>query len=247
MFDTNNVVYVVGNKGILILSKEVYSFPSNKYYDWCATCRVGNNILVICKENFQYFDQELESSLFNPINRQWSDANIKIKREFFAVVYYLNKIWIIGGCERDDDGEWKRLNTVEVYDPVTKNQILAPIKMNEARSGHSVIVYKNKLFVFGGEEPLNNVEMFSPENQQFVMMAPMKIARSHFGCCRVGNLVYVIGGWVPDIYFGTGVCYITKSVEIYNLDSNTWTDGDDIPDAGRDCDTLYACAVNDKL
>ena len=65
----------------------------------------------------------------------------------------------------------------------------------------------------------------------------MKIARSHFACCRVGNLVYVVGGWLGGVND-------TKSVEIYNMDSNTWSDGVDFPVAT--CD-LQACAVNNKL
>ena len=233
MFETYNVFYVVDDKGISTLNNEVYKFPTNKEYYRCATCRVGNNILVIGS----YGNSYAESSIFNAINKQWSVANIKIKRELFAVVHYLNKVWIIGGKKHDRNR--KRLNTVKVYDPVRKNQILSPIKLNEARSDHKAIVYKNKLFVFGGygkDRFLNSVEMFSPENQKFVMVAPMKIARSNFACCRVGNLVYVIGGW-------TGYSK-TTSVEIYNLDNNTWTDGVDFPGAGHG---LYACAVNDKL
>ena len=113
--------------------------------------------------------------------------------------------------------------------------------MIQARLGHRVIVYKNKLFVFAGygkdECLLKTVEMFSPEENKFVMMAPMKIARGCFGCCRVGNLVFVVGGWAGDDIS-------TRSLEIYNLDNNTWTDGVDFPKAGW---YLNACAVNNKL
>ena len=234
VFEINNTCYVVGTKGISTLNNEVYTFPSNQISNsYFATCRVGNNILVVCKD-----DDDVESSSFNLINKQWSDASINTKRKQFALVYYLNKVWIIGGSEHNDE-KWLTLNTVEVYNPVTKNHILAPIKMNKSRSGHSVIVYNNKLFVFGGcgdKGPLNSVEMFSPGANNFVMMTPMKFARSHFACCRVGNLVYVVGG--------VGCKDETKSVEIYNLDSNGWTDGVDFPVAEW---CLSACAVNNKL
>ena len=115
--------------------------------------------------------------------------------------------------------------------------------MNEARSSHKVIVYNDKLFVFGGfgkDGPLNSVEMFSPETKKFVMMAPMKVARYDFGCSKVGNLVYVIGGMGMIRY----VPLRTEPVEIYNMDNNTWTDGADFPVAAYD---LQACAVNNKL
>ena len=79
--------------------------------------------------------------------------------------------------------------------------------------------------------------MFSPVTNKFVMMAPMKIARCGFACCRVGNLVYIIGGV-------TNGSNITNSVEIYNLNTNTWKKGKQFPVADFE---LHACAVNNKL
>ena len=132
------------------------------------------------------------------------------------------------------------ITKIQTYDPVNKILYFSPIKMIQARMDHKPIVYRNKLFVFGGRDndlkPLNSVEMYSPETNNFVMMAPMKIARYEFGCCRVGNLVYVIGGYTED----RG----TKSVEIYNLDNDTWIEGVDLP-VKQSCS--YACAVKNKL
>ena len=111
--------------------------------------------------------------------------------------------------------------------------------MNKGRLSPKVIVYKKKLFVFGGcgeDGPLNSVEMFSPGTNKFVMMSPMKVTLSDFACCRVGNLVYIVGGWTGRVG--------TKFVKIYNLDTNIWTNGVDFPVAEY---RFYACAVNNKL
>ena len=233
IFEINNIFYAVGRYGITTIppDNKFYKFPLNKRNGWCETCKYEDQILFI--------DDEGRGNLFNPINKQWSDTNVKTERLNFAVVYYLNKVYIVGGS---DCSGWQTLNSIEVYDPVSKTQVLSPIKMNEARCCHKVIVYNNKLFVFGGidknERRLNSVEMFSTETNKFVMMAPMKIGRRGFACCRVGNLVYVVAGCMG---YGRGN---TKSVEIYNMDSNTWTDGVDFPVDKR---LLHACAVNDKL
>ena len=244
IFEIKNTYYVVGVKGISTLKNEFYKFPSNNKYNCCATCRVGNNILVVC---IDYDDNDLKSSLFNPINKEWSDANITIKRNSFTAAYYFNKVWIIGGSE-SNGRKWKLSNTVEVYNPVTKNQILSPIKINIGRRNHRVIVYKNKLFVFGGydedHKPLNSVEMFSPEDHKFVMMTPMRIARYSFACCRVGKLVYVIGGMSPSSISTRFAVVPTISVEIYDMDTDTWTDGVDFPVAEE---FLFAFVVNNKL
>ena len=236
IFEINKTCYVVGNKGISTLNNEFYKYPSNKHYYWCATCRVGDKILTVRQDECGAG----ESKVFDPVDKQWSDANIETKRRNFALVYYLNLVWIIGG--RDDDDDKTYLNSIEIYDPVTKTQALSPIKMNDARYNHSVIVYKKKLFVFGGSGKrldfrLETVEMFSPTTNKFVMMAPMKIDRSSFACCRVGNLVYVIGGFLCfDYQF--------KSVEIYDIVNNTWTYGVAFPvRAGL----LSVSALNNKL
>ena len=180
------------------------------------TCQVGNTILVTCKD---LFDDDVKSKLFNPISAQWIDVDIKVKRKHFSVVEYFGAIWIVGGERGGKDGKFQNLNWIEVYDPVSKSfKVLRSTKMIQARSGHKVIVYKNKLFVFGGwcEDcfPLNTVEMYSPETNKFGMIAPMKVARSDFACCRVENLVYVVGGNI----LGGGS---TNSVEVYNIDNNT--------------------------
>ena len=96
ILEINNVCYVIGNKGISTLNNEVYKFPSNKSYGLCATCRVGDNILVV-RRNFFY--NHVKSKLFNTINKQLTDVDIIIKREGFAVVYYLNKVFIVGGWD----------------------------------------------------------------------------------------------------------------------------------------------------
>ena len=104
------------------------------------------------------------------------------------------------------------------------------------------------MFVFGGVEKderiSNSVEMYSPDANKFVVMAPKKTARCNFACCRVGHFVYLIG-WITsfngnDSYYGE-----TNSIEVYNLDANTWTDGETIPNA--DSYTLKACAVSNVI
>ena len=84
IFEITDVFYVIGRGGISTLNNEVYKFPSNKYYDLCETCRVGNKILVVCKTN--WYDDDVEIRLFDSINKQWSDIDIRTKRRHFAVV-----------------------------------------------------------------------------------------------------------------------------------------------------------------
>ena len=230
IYEINNVCYVVGGNGISTLNNNFYKFPSNEDHFRLTSCRVGNNILVIREFH------GVEGKLFNPTSKQWSDVNIETRRTCFSVAHYNNKVWIVGGSDN-----FKTTNTIQIYDPNINTFSLSPIKMIYARRFHKMIVYKNKLFVFGGcdddSNRLNTVEMYSPNTIEFVMMAPMKIARESFACCRVGNLVYCIGGLTVGREH-------TKSVEVYNLDTNVWCDGTNFPIADSH---LHACAVNNKL
>ena len=234
----DNEFYTIGNKGISTFNDEFYEFSkiNKKYYWWHTSCVVGTDMLIFRKS----FEKESfcngKAKLFDTNSKKFIDFNIKTKRAHFAVVCYLNKLWIIGGKLFDKTHEL--FNTIQVFDPVTKTQLLSPVEMTQARTDHRVVVYKNKLFVFGGsdidDKPLSSVEMYSPITNEFAVMAPMKVARCLFACCRVGNLVYVIGGQTEGKE-------VTKSVEVYNLDTDVWTDGVEIPASYY---SMHACATS---
>ena len=242
--EINNTFYVVGRKGISTLNNEVYEYSSNKQCIWCTSCRVKNNILVLCNFGFALVNCSA-SKVFDTRNKKFTDSTIKTGRKFFAAVHFQDKVWIVGGWGRGENGTHETLSTIQVYDPVKKTLSLSPVKMTRGRSHHKVIAYKKKLFAFGGRTDnwnLSSVEMYCAGADKFVMMAPMKMARRGFACCRVGNLVYVVGGWVGNPKFTS--YSVTRSVEIYDLDANTWTEGPDYPGAAAD---LHACAVYNKI
>ena len=238
--EINNKVYVVDKKGISTLDNDFYKLPSDKRYDFCTSCQAGNNILVYRNH---YDDPGFECKMLDIKNKEVVHCNLKSSNNYitrFALVNYFNQFWIIGGmeCNEDEYGGLEPVNTIQIYDPVSKTTSLSPVKMIQARRDQRAIVYKDKLFVFGGKhnmDVLNSVEMYSPETNKFKMMAPMKYARSNFACCRVENLVYVISGSYK----------FPKSMEVYNLDTNFWTDGVDSPVFKSN--NLYSCAVNNYI
>ena len=198
VFEIENTLYIVRKKGISSMKNNTYQFLSDEWIgmsscewgSWETSCLVGNCILKIYMKDYD----RCESTLFNTNNKKFSELKILTNRKYFGVIHYLHKVWIVGG----DDRNHKKLDTIQTFDLINKTTSLPPIKMIKGRCAHKVIVYNSKLFVFGGVEKgeriLNSVEMYSPDINKFVMMAPMKTARYDFACCRVGNLVYVIGG-----------------------------------------------------
>ena len=234
IYEIENEIYLIGLYGISTLNSEVYKFPQDDYYEVKTSCRIGNNLLVVREYGEESFIA-IDFKLLDTESKQVSDILVETDRTNFTAVEFLNHLWIISQ------------KGILVYDPVNKIQYLSPVEMVQARRDSKVIVYKNKLFVFGGRsndalKTFNSVEMYSTDTNKFVLMAPMKISRYSFGCCRVGNLVYVIGGYNKDD--PTKKRRFLKSVEIYNLDTDTWSDGDDLPEAK---DNLHACTVTNKL
>ena len=154
------------------------------------------------------------------------------------MVEYLNQVWLVGGEVDLDQSNSESLDTVVIFDPVSDSQITSRVKMNVGRdSAGAVVGSEDRLFVFGGQNDslyeLSSVEMYSPRTNEFTLVAPMKIKRWDLGACRVGNLVYVMGGEVfeYDDESGDHEYGLTDSVEIYNMDTDEWSGGVDLPES----------------
>ena len=133
----------------------------------------------------------------------------------------------------------RNLRSIEIYHEDSNHWEKAKINMLTERHSHGAISHKDKVFVFGGmrySNRLNSVEVF--ENGYFtILMLPMNEARSHFGCCKVGNKVYIVGGNTGSL---NGM---TNSVQIYDLDENVWEEGVNLPNRASE---VSVCAVENK-
>ena len=228
MYEIDKVFYLVKSNGIADGSHKgmLFIFPPDLTFN--VTCQFKNQILF-----FSDSDQA-ESRLYDVKKRVWRDSSVKSRhpKHSFAVEH-LDKVWMIGGLKRDGLGA---TNRIEVYNPVADTQYPSHVKLIQARCHHRAVSYRGKLFVFGGhneaEGALNTVEVLLPNANSFVMATPMPRARACFGCCRAGNLVYVIGGSDGRVS--------TRSVMVYDLDRDAWSEAADFP-----CDThmSHTCAL----
>ena len=231
VFQINNICYVFNGEAYTKLPYDgiYHKFSSDKKLFFPQACQIKNEILLIGQhENDVLSTEYRKSKTVYVVEDKNKYESISTKRGGYAHVEYQGCIWIIGGFINQNDSKIsKSCKDIEVYDRDSNTSKILPKSMIEYRCFHRVIVYKSKLFIFGGRhfngEHFNTVEMYSPFANKFVKKAPMKIARSAFSCCRVGNHVYVIGGCTGKNKKPT------KSVEIYNLDNDTWSDGADLP------------------
>ena len=243
IFEIDKNVYTVSETGDITSFSEnkEYKFPSNISPRFLRQCRIGNKILVL-HSSHSPTEPIIDSKIFDPKTCVWKELKIEVKRFNFTAVEYMGMVWILGG-QSIENSQRDCTSSIEIYDPITDTLKPSPIKMCCKRSRHSSIVYKDKVYVFGGFNyegslgKLSSVEMYSPKSNKFVMMAPMKEVHSSFACCRIKNLVYVIDG----------SCNVDHSIEIYNLDTDTWSIGDGFPFSIEIGWGFKACAVEHEL
>ncbi|KAF6130635.1 kelch like family member 28 [Phyllostomus discolor] len=70
---------------------------------------------------------------------------------------------------------------------------------------------------------LDSVEMYFPQNDSWIGLAPLNMPRHEFGICVLDQKVYVIGGIETDVRPDFTVRTHENSVECWNPDTNTWT------------------------
>ena len=90
--------------------------------------------------------------------------------------------------------------------------------MMTRRLGVAVAVLNGYLYAIGGSDgqsPLNSVERYDPQKNQWTAMAPMSTRRKHLGCAVYNNMIYAVGG--------RDDCTELSSAERYNPATNSWS------------------------
>ncbi|MFD1143680.1 malectin domain-containing carbohydrate-binding protein [Larkinella insperata] len=127
-----------------------------------------------------------------------------------------------------------RLTTVALEDPVYSTWTARTPGQNKRVEGQSV-AYNGKIYVFAGLTPKlqinNSNEVYDPVTNTWSYIAPMPLdpqgkpyAVTHNGIALVDNTVWLAGGRV-----GNNPGPVTDKVWIYNLTTNTWTEGPKLP------------------
>ena len=157
-------------------------------------------------------------------NSEWHEvASMNTKRCKFSLVYFQERVWAIGGI---DGVKQFSTDTIETYDLSKNSWTMSDVKLLQKRNGHSAAVYRNKIFVVGGEHYgiFYSVEVYSSETNQFSFVTSMKIPRAFHRCCIVNSSLYVIGGYVDLKKRNT-----TNTVEIYDIEKDAWSEGPSLP------------------
>uniref|UniRef100_A0A6P6XKE4 Kelch-like protein 10 n=1 Tax=Dermatophagoides pteronyssinus TaxID=6956 RepID=A0A6P6XKE4_DERPT len=135
-------------------------------------------------------------------------------RSFHCALRYSHRFIIVCGGYNGQD----RLRSVELYDSRFNCWRYLP-PMQSIRSDASATIFNDCIYIAGGIDifPLNSMEYYSFETNQWTIISFMHIQRRSFSLIPYNGLLYAIGG-CTEIYEYNCL----KSVERYNPITNTW-------------------------
>ena len=98
--------------------------------------------------------------VFNPKTKQWQEkTEMPAPKALHAASVIDGKIYVIGGYFTKNE-EFKKLSTIEIYDPATDHWIQKP-DMPIGKWGHKTEVIDGQIYIFGGG-PVTSVQVYDP-------------------------------------------------------------------------------------
>ena len=98
--------------------------------------------------------------VFNPKTNQWQErTEMSAPKALHTASVIDGKIYVIGGYLRENT-EFKKLSTIEIYDPRTDHWIQEP-DLPMGKWGHKTEVIDGQIYIFGGG-PATSVQVYDP-------------------------------------------------------------------------------------
>lgn len=156
--------------------------------------------------------------VFNCTNREWQEiAPLPVRTTacYATEVTAVPALVVVGGF-----GGWKALNTVQMYDWVTKQWcVLKP--MRKRRWGCYATGTEHGILVAGGCDQgtvLNSVELYNVKRKEWYTLPEMLEPRCNFGGAIIDRKLLVVGGG-SGFYFNSA----KHSAEIFDGEQGKWT------------------------
>lgn len=157
-----------------------------------------------------------------------------------------DKIYFISGTKHQTIDYSYPVNYVEEYDTISNtwsNKTAIPT----ARGGLSTVALNGIIYAIGGDthwvaypnDKLNTVEAYEPSSDTWSAKTSLTTARSRPAVAAYNGKIYVFGGLTGYEGNPTYNCHYTKSVEIYDPLTNSWSAGPSLPDEFEFVSTDY--------
>jgi N-acetylneuraminic acid mutarotase len=140
-------------------------------------------------------------------------ANLPADRHHLMAVAHQGKIYVFGGA----DGDWSPTATAWVYE-LAPDRWKTLASMPEPRYAGAAVSLHDYIYVVGGEGPSGKTLRYDPKEGLWTTLAATRVRREHTAAVAFERKIVVVAGR----YRGQGEL---NSVEIYDVDTDTWSDG----------------------
>ncbi|XP_072112020.1 kelch-like protein 2 isoform X4 [Mobula birostris] len=263
------LVVVGGQAPKAIRSVECYDFAEERWYQVAELpsrrCRAG----VMCMGGLVYAVGGFNGSLrvrtvdsYDPVKDQWlNNANMQDRRSTLGAAVLNGMLYAVGGFDGSTG-----LSSVEVYN-AKANEWSHVAPMNTRRSSVGVGVVGGVLYAVGGydgasRQCLSSVEAYNSAKNEWAYIAEMSTRRSGAEVTFCAPHTYLLITWKLCPWISptkqcvgvlNGLLYavgghdgplVRKSVEMYDVSTNTWKQVADMNVCRRNAGV---CAVNGLL
>lgn len=191
---------------------------------------LGNK--VYCFQGFNADDENSRNlDIYNATSNTWQRDSLPFIPNDVGAGAIGSKLFIAGGFGENTSSTNDANNIVRIFDTVTQKWTYTPA-LSVARRDIQVIRVKNKLLFVGGfsVNPFSvhswtfykNIDIYDETTGRWSTVF-MKTGRANPTLTVSGSKVLIIGGSEKlDFYAAAPTLYFTKSVEIYDVDTDTW-------------------------
>jgi N-acetylneuraminic acid mutarotase len=162
-----------------------------------------------------------ETYKYNSTTDTWLElANVPSEKTNFAALTIDDTIYTIGGDPFSNKNEAFNNSTWQTKAPMTTaRQHVAGCELNGIA------------YVLGGLESWeivsDKVEAYNPATDSWTSPTTLPIPKHNIIAASYNDEIYVIGG---EILIGTDIWPISQTLEIYNVNSNEWRTGSNLPE-----------------
>lgn len=152
-------------------------------------------------------------------------------RSYHAAVLIGRTVYVTGGFDPETRkcGELVACKTTFAYD-IDSMEWSRKADMKTGRAAHGATQFQDKLLVFGGRgrfgRAVASTEEYDPASDTWREGTPLDMPRMAVGCATVGNVIYVVGGMVPE---ADDLYRAVDRVDIYDPKAHTWSEGPPLP------------------
>lgn len=170
---------------------------------------------------------------YDPQTDTWQQAMKQpIRRSDLVLENVGGMLYAIGGWDSSlNDGQGSALADNYVYDPFA-NTWTAMEPMPTPVSGAGGVVYNDKIYIIGGFDSDYKhsalVQIYDPLHNSWSYGTPLPAGRSGHEAVLLDGKIYAIGGNRSE---DGSTSYTSDVVEVYDPNTNTWSDGEPLPEA----------------